>query len=58
MHMRKIKYVPSPEIMTNPKIPHPSPGDVYLSFQGMQKDHVHYQKHATDGGFCLKMHLF
>ena len=53
MHMRKMKYVPSPEIMPNPKIPHPSPGDVCLVFQGMQKGHGHYQKYVTDRGFCL-----
>ena len=57
MHMRKMKYVPSPEIMLNPKIPHPSPGDVCLVFQGMQKVHGHYQKHVTDRGSCLKMDL-
>ena len=51
--MRKMKYVPSPEIMPNPKIPHPSPGDVCLVFQGMQKGHGHYQKYVTDRGFCL-----
>ena len=56
MHMHKIKYVPSPEIMPNPKIPHPSPGNVCLVFQGMQKGHGHYQKHVSDRG-CLKMDL-
>ena len=55
--MPKMKYVPSPEIMPNPKIPHPSPGDVCLVFQGMQKGHGHYQKYVTDRGFCLYMDL-
>ena len=57
MLMRRVKYVPSPEIMPNPKIPHPSPGDVCLVFQGMQKGHGHYQKYVTDRGFYLKMDL-
>ena len=48
-----MRYVPSPDIMPNPKIPHPSPGDVCLVFQGMQKGHGHYQKYVTDRGFCL-----
>ena len=57
MHMHKIEYVPSPEIMPNPKIPHPPPSDVFLVFQGMQKGHRHYQKYVTDRGFCLYMDL-
>ena len=58
MHMRQMKYVPSPEIMPNLKIPHPSHGDACSAFQGMQKGHVRYQKHATGGGSCLKMDIF
>ena len=37
MHMRKMKYVPSPEIMPNPKIPHPSPGDYAWSSRACKK---------------------
>ena len=57
MHMRKMKYVPSPEIMPNPKIPHPPPRDVCLVFQGIQKVHGHYQKYVTEKDFCLWMDL-
>ena len=41
MNMRKMKYVGNTEIMQNPKIPHPPPGDACLVFQGMQKGHSH-----------------
>ena len=39
------------------KVPHLSPGDACLAFQGMQNGHDHYQKHTTDGGSCLKMDM-
>ena len=52
--MRKIEYMLSPEIMPNPKISHPSPSDVCLDFQGMKKDHEHYQNYVTDTDFASR----
>ena len=37
MRMRKIKYVPISEIMSNPNIQHPPQSDAWLAFKVKQK---------------------
>ena len=55
MHMRKMKYVPNPEIMLNPKIPNLFPGDKLLVFQGMQKGQCHIKNMSKKKVFSSQL---